>query len=86
MPVMNVSDIDRETAMEMARVGVAPSDTGPEEEPVGHRFEMAGQTFVVTGYTDRAGFMAAVLASGVPQPWRFKDVPDGMYFQRISTD
>lgn len=83
--ILNVEDVDVDLAREMADVGIVPSTAGPETEPVGHCFLMAGQLFKITGYATRKEFLTAVAKSG-RSPVPFMAVPDGMFFQRISTD
>lgn len=51
-----------EAVQEMARVGIIVSR---EKAPVGHRFDMAGQRFVVTGHATREEFLEAVRRAAV---------------------
>jgi hypothetical protein len=83
--IVNCDDVTIETAKEMAAVGIIPSKEGPDKEPVGYRFTMAGQVFVVTGYVTREEFLAAVADAGFPVAI-FAQCPRNYHFQRISTD
>ena len=82
---ITVELVNEKTAREMALVGVIPSYQGPDEEPIGHAFEMAGQRFIVTGYVTRQDFFDAVERAGLPLA-PFLNCPHGMHFQKISTD
>lgn len=79
------SEATLDMAEQMAQVGIVPSAAGPEQEPIGHRFELAGQPFVVTGYATREEFLDAVERAGFPVAV-FRHCPDGYHFQRVSTD
>ena len=75
----------KEQAAEIAKVGMCPSKAGPKKRPIGTRVKIAGHPFTVTGYATKEEFLAAVEAAGLPVRL-FAGVPDGMYFQRLSTD
>jgi len=79
------NDVGLSYAKEMAAVGIVPTSVGPEQEPIGHRFQMAGQWFVVTGYTSREAFIEA--ATRVIGRGGWDECPDSLkFFQCISTD
>lgn len=78
----HAKDLGEKQAREIAEVGVIPCRT---QHPVGHKFEMGGQQFVVTGYTTKEGFLDAIGGVGLDREG-FSTVPDGYYFQMISTD
>jgi hypothetical protein len=82
---IEAADVDQRQVREMAAVGIIPSLQGPDTEPIGHKFEICGQTFVVTGYATRDEFLAAVEREGLPVHI-FKQVPAKYYFQKVSTD
>ena len=84
---MDASEVSVETAKEMAAVGIVPSAQGPDQEPIGFQFEMAGQVFSVMGYATKEEFLArAREVLPLRQVIILEQVPDGFYFQRISTD
>lgn len=68
----------------MAAVGIIPSNVGPDKEPIGFRFRMAGQQFVVTGYVTQAEWFQAMADYGFA-PEEYNNCP-APYYQRISTD
>lgn len=70
-----------QTAREMAAVGMVPLRRGPH--PVGFRFEVGGQPFVVTGPATEAEFLMAFEEHvGVSIPAGY---PGALYY-RVSTD
>jgi hypothetical protein len=79
---LSVIDVDAETCAEMALVGIVPSLESPAEEPIVHRFVMAGRMFEVTGYATREEFLAAVDRAGLSSP-HFSAVPAEYNFQKI---
>jgi len=76
------SEVDLETAQEIARVGMVATT---RLYPVGHVYELCGQRFVVTGRATREEFLRAVEAAGLPRE-RFAQCPVQMLFDRVSTD
>lgn len=67
----------------MLRVGIVPSQEGPNKEPIGHKFRMGGVTIVVTGYATKEEFLEAAQLNLPEQFHILKQVPDGLFFQCV---
>lgn len=74
------ADIDADTADEMARVGIVPSD---EDDPIGYRFTMAGREFEVVAHATKADFLAAIKETGLNVAAFSAGVPDEFRFNHI---
>lgn len=75
-------DVDLDTAREMALVGIVPT---ADYDPIGARFTMAGQVFVVIGRATREEWLSAVEAAGFNRSDFDGPCPFNK-FERIITD
>lgn len=79
---IEIEDVGLSQAMEMARVGVIPSD---KHDPVGSWLTLGGQRFVVVGHANKDEFLEAIENAGLDRQ-SYENVPDSYMFLRISTD
>jgi hypothetical protein len=76
----HTNEVPEWVAREVAAVGIHPAI---EQHPVGHVYTIAGQTFVITGYTTREAFLEAFhnVTGRIADP-----PPEVQFFHLVSTD